>query len=503
MPVTRDEVIWAYRLLLGRPPESEEVITDHMNSENTTALRRTFMQSSEFGSQLAEIHKTTVPAAPPSGTGIDPAAALDELAHSEEFRKKMLAAFAPELVKAAYMVLLQREPDEEGLASYITFISETMDLPSFFADIVQSDEYRQKLTQLLSRELVKQIYIGLLKREPDEEGLAAYSEGMVEPRDISRIMDDVLSSSEFAARYSDARNHLDPDENYDKPGIVFIHIRKTAGTSIQRHLHDHFSEAEYYRENEDRLHRYSPSQLSGYNLYAGHFSYDSIRYIPRRNIGIFTFVREPQSRLLSQYYFYRAYEPSNRLYAEKEDFANRLSAEEFFENSDIRASSHFWNNMCWAVMGQRKWREWQSTLAAEKDPGARAELVETGFRPTIAKRLGEFFFIGMQEDFDRSVKLLFQLLKLPPPREIRTDNKLELLLQEPHFKKTMEKQPVTERLNAALDGLVQLDNVVYQEAKKLYERRLAESNSLQPPLLDRAGQTGGPAECNYFRGPQL
>ncbi len=432
MPVTRDEVVWAYQLFLGRPPESEEVIGNHMNSEDTMALRRTFMQSPEFGSRLAEICKTVVLPAPSVGNGIDEGAVLKAL-HSDEF-------------------------------------------------------------PFLSRELVKQIYIGLLKREPDEEGLTAYSEGLREPQDVARIIEDVLNSSEFAARYSDAHDHPDPDENYDKPCMVFIHIRKTAGTSIQRHLHDHFPEAEYYRENEDRLHRYSPSNLSRYNLFAGHFSYDSIRYIPRSNIGIFTFVREPKSRLLSQYYFYRAYEPTNRLYSVKTELANCLSAEEFFENPDIRSSHHFWNNMCWAVMGQRKWREWQSIWTAEDDPGARADLVETMFRPEIAKRLGEFFFIGMQEDFERSVNLLFQILKLPIPNEIRTDNKLELLLKEPHFKKTLEKQPVTERLDAALDGLVQLDNLVYQEGKRLYGRRLTESDlSLRRQV--RAGLHGTPRQA--------
>jgi 2-polyprenyl-3-methyl-5-hydroxy-6-metoxy-1,4-benzoquinol methylase len=48
MSVSRDEVMMAYRLLLGREPESEEVIRDHTKSDSLQALRERFMRSAEF-----------------------------------------------------------------------------------------------------------------------------------------------------------------------------------------------------------------------------------------------------------------------------------------------------------------------------------------------------------------------------------------------------------------------------------------------------------------------
>ncbi|HIJ75464.1 MAG TPA: class I SAM-dependent methyltransferase [Deltaproteobacteria bacterium] len=64
MPVTRDEVIWAYRLLLGRYPESESVIQHHTQCVNIEALRENFMLSAEFSNILFSTNKSTFPLLP-------------------------------------------------------------------------------------------------------------------------------------------------------------------------------------------------------------------------------------------------------------------------------------------------------------------------------------------------------------------------------------------------------------------------------------------------------
>lgn len=49
--VSRDAVVWAYRLILGREPESEAAIRDHVRgAADFTALRRAFLDSAEFSS---------------------------------------------------------------------------------------------------------------------------------------------------------------------------------------------------------------------------------------------------------------------------------------------------------------------------------------------------------------------------------------------------------------------------------------------------------------------
>ncbi len=417
----------------------------------------------------------------------DLSAILKDIIESKEFAE-ITRASAPtfsagELVRQIFIGLLKREPDEEGLASYSRELSEKGDLPAILADIIGSKEFTEKIGAsaptkkgigFSSEELARQIFSGLLKREPDAGGLDSYAKLLQSPGGLETILSNVIESSEFASCYAKANSKVHPDTTYNKPCLVFIHIQKTAGTSVQHHLHDCFSEDELYRENADNIWALSPSQLSKYRAFAGHFNYDTLRYIPRKKLSIFTFVRKPKSRLQSLYYYYRSHEPGNMFYSELVQLADRVTIEEFFENELIdRNPQGVWNNMYWAVMGKEDWRKWMQIVVKEKNKSAIAEALENKIRLEIAQRLQEFTFIGLQEDFERSLLMLFRMLNMRAPDKIRTDNSLEQISTKPHFKK-VEKQPVTPRLDSALDKLVELDNVVYEEAEKLYQKRLVE-----------------------------
>jgi 2-polyprenyl-3-methyl-5-hydroxy-6-metoxy-1,4-benzoquinol methylase len=52
MPVTKEDVIWGYKMFLGREPESEEVIASHMGIANVGAFRDALMSCEEFTSKL-------------------------------------------------------------------------------------------------------------------------------------------------------------------------------------------------------------------------------------------------------------------------------------------------------------------------------------------------------------------------------------------------------------------------------------------------------------------
>ena len=55
MPVTREDVIWGYKMFLGRDPESEDVIASHMTIANVGAFRDALMSCEEFTSKLPEV----------------------------------------------------------------------------------------------------------------------------------------------------------------------------------------------------------------------------------------------------------------------------------------------------------------------------------------------------------------------------------------------------------------------------------------------------------------
>lgn len=48
MPISRESVVWGFRLILGRDPESEEGIRAHMHLDSETALAEALMRSQEF-----------------------------------------------------------------------------------------------------------------------------------------------------------------------------------------------------------------------------------------------------------------------------------------------------------------------------------------------------------------------------------------------------------------------------------------------------------------------
>ncbi len=338
------------------------------------------------------------------------------------------------------------------------------------ADPVHWDELLSESIALLAPEFVRSAYRSLLGREPDQEGFDAYIRLLTTRRDFSCVLDCFVRSEEF--RRPQRFTEPNPAESYEDPTLVFLHIQKTGGTSVQNHLRDCFGSEKLYREHDDSLYLRSPSELSKYSVFAGHFNYDSLRYIPRRSLSVFTFVREPKVRLCSAYSFWRAHEPSHPSYDMiLEPRANRLPIEDFFEDPVARRDPAVWNHMCRAIMGERKWRQWASILTAEKVPGTQECIIEEVMRPAIVQRLEEFAFVGLQEDFSRSVEILFHNLRKEMPAKIRVDNSLESLMEaEPHFKKKMKNQPVTPRLIAALNSLTQLDNIVYDEAKRLYAR---------------------------------
>jgi hypothetical protein len=88
--------------------------------------------------------------------------------------------------------------------------------------------------------------------------------------------------------------------------VVFIHLGKTAGTSLRTALSEAFPGDTICPELFDGLSRYSPAELAGYRLFAGHFRYSTLRHIPGR-FDVITMLREPSARLLSFFYFIRSH----------------------------------------------------------------------------------------------------------------------------------------------------------------------------------------------------
>src|SRR2546430_2328823 len=188
---------------------------------------------------------------------------LRELVHSEEFRGKSLAALAPELVRAAFQGVLEREPEPKALASYAESLAAKSNLGGLLAELVHSEEFRGKSLTALAPELVRAAFQGVLDREPEPKALASYAESLAAKKDLGALLRELIRSKEFAAKHWSRARHRwpHPSATYDSPAVIFLHAQKTAGTSGEKMLRAGYQPPKGVFQNNELLPPRSPSEL--------------------------------------------------------------------------------------------------------------------------------------------------------------------------------------------------------------------------------------------------
>ena len=390
---------------------------------------------------------------------------ITALAQSDEHWRKLLALHSEELVGSLYQGVLQRPADEHGTATYAAQLREGKDLTPLLRNLSQSQEHWEQLLSDRAEALVGAVFEGLGLEKPDERKLSTYAAGLRRERNLARLVAAVTVGEMELAAQANKHRWPHPSTVRDASALVFLHMQKTAGTSLQNMLAESFLREGVYREHEDTLHLRSPAELASYAVFAGHFNYDSLAYIPRKRLQLVTFVREPTQRLISLYRFWRMHEPSHPNFSGSVALANQLPLAQFLQSTNQDVG--IWNHMTWAIMGEREWRAWRRLLQ-RLNAEAAVQYIDSTIAPAIQARLREFLFVGLQEDFTRGVSLLFRRLKRPLP-VIRNDHTLEKMLGgSADFKKELPAESLLEGAEAVLKPLVMLDEIVYREAQALY-----------------------------------
>jgi hypothetical protein len=388
---------------------------------------------------------------------------------------------APEMLRELYLGILGREPDPDGLRHYTEALAQKKEtFQHLVAVLVASFELRRKIYAQFSPGLARACFLGVLNREPDEAGLQTYTARLSREENLQPVLRELIASHEFKRTFIPPTPAPDPAQTYEAPTWAFLHIEKTAGTALQNLLVDAFPPGAVLGGHAHLLFVRSAGELSKYTVFAGHFNHDELSYIPRKSISRLTFVREPAARLSSLYHFLRAHEPEHESSSFETKLANELNMETYYRDSRIQAA--FWNRMTWAVMGQRQWLTWQLHLSESGQPAFSDDFIATVVRPAMRQRLLEFSFVGLQEDYDRAVEALFKVLGKPMPAALPRDHSLEMLIKlEPNFKRQMPRQSITPSCLEAMEAISQLDQVLYQEAKLRYSELLEhEPQILQP-----------------------
>ena len=332
----------------------------------------------------------------------------------------------------------------------------------------------------LTEEEVRWGYRFVLGREPESEVVVERNKKC---RDVARFREILLRSAEFQHLYhSGFVGRGSPDEYFDLPCDVLVHIQKTGGTTMRHLLKQLFPDRLFCPEEFNVLHSYSPAELAPYSVYAGHFDIDSLRYIPRKALDLLTMVREPTSRLLSFYYFNRAHDvetqpnPPNYM-----KLANELSVERFFANEAIVAMPEMLNGMTRALFGSLAFSQLELIAGAlpAKEAGASRSVNKRASKSAphdarevivsmVRRRLEEFAFVGVREEFKRSISLLCHHFGKETPATVefyKVRGKLSSELKE------IAEEPVSDALKAALQRLTILDSIVYEQSVLLFQRR--------------------------------
>jgi hypothetical protein len=129
------------------------------------------------------------------------------IAGSEEAWSKTLFGSPARIVTAAFRGLLGRDPESEALASYCDKLGGHRDLAALLGDIGGSEEHWRHLLAVHAEAVVRATFLALLKREPDPEALAVYTHNLRQTADLSALMSGIADSAEHWELLLQAKRH--------------------------------------------------------------------------------------------------------------------------------------------------------------------------------------------------------------------------------------------------------------------------------------------------------
>jgi hypothetical protein len=210
------------------------------------------------------------------------------------------------------------------------------------------------------------------------------------------------------------------------PGpVFFLHISKTAGTSLRQYISSHFDPDEtfpFYLLGE--IQHATPPVRRNFAYYEGHFSYDFMRWVHGADLNTLTMLREPMEQVLSLYSFLptaSARVPS--LIPDEDNEIERMrtmSVDEYFRRTKDDVPFFFTNMQTQYIASKRIFAHapWISEAFEKALPPYRPEELE----PDLAeakRRLSRFAFVGLTERFRDSIALLSYTFGWMPVQEVR------------------------------------------------------------------------------------
>lgn len=234
--------------------------------------------------------------------------------------------------------------------------------------------------------------------------------------------------------------------------LCFLHLGKTAGTSLQNALFETMSDAAIFHDSIVSFDTVSPAEIAINDLVIGHYAFQHVAKL-RADRFLFTFLRDPVDRVVSNYYFLRAGSPVSRYSAKALQAAKDMTLKEFClcEDPGVRLVTENYQ---------------AKAIAFDVRPEYQGEIHDLAGQ--AEQNLRSFDFVGIVEYFSESVSALSEAIGLAIP--IKRTNVTELRSRE--APPSSEEVELIRRLNG-------VDIALYAKARELFECTVLRSAKVQ------------------------
>jgi hypothetical protein len=322
---------------------------------------------------------------------------------------------------------------------------------------------RHQLRARPSRDDVIQAFRLILGREPENDVVI---EAHMRVPSIAELRNALLRSDEFAGKFRTMHPVVGdhPNLNRGRRAVVFIHLQKTGGTSLREIIGKQFLPERRCPIFEDKLHVLTLAELGRYDFFAGHYDMSCLGFIPRDVIDTFAMFREPRARLISFYRFLRSHPAVDEFAGDQLiPLAHALTAEQFYERSELRRYSAINNHYLFALGRSFSWFDQNRESLSKK--------MLSSVLLDAKLQVHALTALGITEQFRESVDLISGSLALKSVESIEslhvTDN---FSAVDSRFRR-VEPVEVTRRLAEGMKDLIEYDNVLYDYAVNEFRRR--------------------------------
>lgn len=267
--------------------------------------------------------------------------------------------------------------------------------------------------------------------------------------------------------------------------LIFIHVPKSGGTTMDRVIRSHFPQDEVCPERHDGIKLWIPEVLNQYKLFSMHDSYSNVTKIPGP-WQVMTLLREPIDRLLSQYVFWCSLSQDH---VERHNLSDvrdtKLSDLKTLLNSPVPELLLPFDNLTTRFLSDKilnhqhqPWRDDQEMLDA------------------ALSNLETIDFCGISEYMSESIDMVCRMIDRAPPTETPWANvSRENHTTNPDLFEPVGTIEIDEETEELLRYRTRLDTIVYEAALQKFLSQIGP----RPRRFDRFHHTTGIKVKHYSK----